>query len=68
MNVKVAGSVDYPFVAHSLSSNTGLGYNTLEAAEKHCVDMSKSLERWPKGWNVEFWKTKPEPWVAKSTK
>lgn len=65
---KVAGSVKYPFVAVSPSDPTkaGLGFNTQEQAEDHATKMNVLLETFDTDstWSKEFWKSKPEPWIA----
>lgn len=64
---KIAGTIKYPFGAISPSDSTGhgLGYPTRELAQAHADRMNELLEQYPTGgWSVDFWKTKPEPWVV----
>ena len=52
------------FVAISPSDTSGyvLRFWTREEAEDHAARMNKAIEEYPKKWNTDFWKTKPEPW------
>lgn len=68
MMYKIAGSVKYPFgaVSPSDASGCGLGFMTQEAAQLHADNMNKLRDSYDDGitWNVDVWKTKPEPWVV----
>jgi len=35
LTIKFAGNKQYPFISYSPTDGIGLGYDTLEAAEKH---------------------------------
>jgi hypothetical protein len=63
---KIAGSRNYPFGAISPSDPTGhgLGFLTREMAQEHADIMNMSLDYYPNGWNTDFWKERPAPWVV----
>ena len=63
---KIAGNRHYPYgsISPSDPSKLALGYPTLEEAQYHADSMNKSLITYPDGWNTDYWKTKPEPWVV----
>jgi hypothetical protein len=65
---KILGSVKYPYGATSPSdpSGHGLGFWTENEAQAHADMMNKALDDFDtdSGWNKEFWKTKPEPWIV----
>lgn len=65
---KIAGTVKYPYGAISPNdpAGHGLGYCTKEAAQHHVDQMNGLLVDFDTdtGWNMEFWKTKPEPWIV----
>jgi hypothetical protein len=66
MTYKIAGTVKYPFgvISPSEPNNLALGYLTKEKAQTHATAMNELLDQYPVGWNIEYWKTKPEPWVV----
>jgi hypothetical protein len=63
------GTVVYPWLCGSPSklASTWLGFETLEAAERHQSSMSVMLESYftsGSKWNKLYWATKPEPWIV----
>lgn len=59
----------YPYNARSASDPNGdkggLGFPTEDAANAHAEIMNRSVEQYPEGgWNTDFWKMKPEPWIV----
>ena len=65
-SMKILGTKQYKFGAGSPSDNLGLGFDTMEAAQAHADKMNVLREQYGKDstWNTEYWKEKPEPWVA----
>jgi hypothetical protein len=64
---RAAGNIQYPWIAVSPSDSTGtgLGFMSNDAANKHASVMNALLTNFnPAAWNMEFWKTKPEPWIV----
>lgn len=59
----------YIWVAYSPSdpnkSDKGLRYSSREDARIHTDHMNSILDTYPVGWNIDHWKTKPEPWIIK---
>lgn len=58
----------YAFIASSPDNpnkpENGLGFDTLEQAQKHADRMNVLLENFEDdSWNKEFWKSKPAPWI-----
>ena len=54
--------VGYMCMSPSDPSKKGLLYATKLAAEEHQKQMDALIAQWPEGWNVDFWKNKPECW------
>lgn len=53
---------EYAAISPSDPTGAPIRFWTLEEAEAHAARMNKALEEYPKNWNIDFWKTKPEPW------
>lgn len=64
--MKILGTKPYKFGAGSPSGNFGLGFNSLEDAQKHADIMNVLREQYDSDptWNKDYWKEKPEPWIA----
>lgn len=62
--MKIAGNVDYPWMAYSPSDSASLGFTTEFGAKAHADNMNKLLDSYPLGWNTEYWATKPDNWIV----
>jgi hypothetical protein len=62
--MKIVGKKQYPYGVGSPTDSLALGFDTEEAACKHKDVMNELLDSFPAGWNIEYWTTKPEPWVV----
>lgn len=64
--MKIAGTKQYNFAAGSPSDKIALGFDSMEAAKEHADRMNVLRNQFELNtiWNTEYWKEKPEPWVA----
>ncbi len=65
--MKECSTYKYLFEAGSPSDFAQwLGFPTMELAENHANTMNKHLDQFrPSEWNMDYWKNKPLPWVAR---
>lgn len=67
--MKLAGTKVYPYMAFTPSDSCALGFDTEELAIKHANKMNEMLKDFPDGgWNVQYWKMKPEPYIVQEVK